>query len=280
MPYLPETEAALAELAASESYVFGTHDGTELKHGVIGRAMGDVPFDPAKHQVGDINPLSVWGLVLDEPHVSIVLPDRALQASVILHTEPGTDRFGVAQAKQALSRQLHQSIIESMPGMTDRTSLFVVGENAVDIAAATPDMEAIVTNGDPAINAKLVSELCLDGLAFVTSDFNNLPLETVPGAAYPATVGLKINHSLERHFRSGMGVIRLGGRKEVNTDKPRELRRFNDGLELLHTGIIQRLGRVGISVAALTVAPELPVGFDLPQTDQAIAEALTRIAPH
>lgn len=279
MSYLPETEAALAELASSESYLFGTHDGTELKHGVVGRAMGDVLFDPAKHQVGDINPLSIWGLVLDEPHVSVVLPDRALHASVVLHTEPGTDRFGAAQAKQWLSRQLHQSIVESMPGMTDRTALYVVGENAAEIAAGTPDMEAIGSDGNPAVNAKLVSELCVDGLAFVVSDFAQLPLDAVPGAEYPATVGLKVNHPLERAFQPGMGVVRLGGRKEVNTDKPRELRRFNDGLESLHSDIVQRLGQVGISVASL-ITPAQPSDFNVTQADQAIAGAVQQISPY
>ena len=278
MPYLPETESALAEMAASENYVFGQHDGTELKHGVVGRTMGDVPFDPAKHQVGDINPLSVWGMVLDEPHVSVVLPDRPLLASVVLHSEPGDDRYHMTEAKRVLARTVQASLLESLPGMTDRGSLYVVGENAQDIAANNSDMEAFATNGDPAANAKAVSELCLDGLTFVISDFARLPLAQVPNAEYPATVGLKVNHPLERQFRPGMGVVRLGGRKEVNTNKPRELQRFNEGLKATHTNIVNSLRLSGIAVASLVVTPGQPQGFDLTGVDRTIAAAVSQIS--
>jgi hypothetical protein len=275
MANLEQTESAIAGFTANRGLLFGIHEAEEFKVGGVGRDVGEVMFDPARHDAGAINPLSIWESVLGEPHVRVVVPERPLHINVIAHHRSSgkSDFYQMNAARQRLAGELSNAISESLPGITDRSWSYAIGESAV--AGEDADVEVIGTNGDPLVEANTIAELCQGGLTFVISDFLALPLEQ---AKCPTTVAVKANHSYDLEIPAGFHSLPTniqGG--EVNTDKPRKLARVNRAQQEQHDQAVARLEAAGIAVAQVLFNwTDYPLsGFDIEAADQGIAGAIS-----
>ena len=275
MTNLEQTESAIAGFTANRGLLFGIHEAEEFKVGGVGRDVGEVMFDPAKHDAGAINPLSIWESVLGEPHVRVAIPERPLHINVISHHRSSgiSDFYQMNAARQRLAGELSNAISESLPGVTDRSWNYAIGEAVEE--PGDPDVEVIGTNGDPVVEAKTIAELCRDGLTFVISDFLALPLER---ADRLTTVAIKANHSYDLELPAGHGSLPTnvkGG--EVNTEKPKELARVNQAQQEQHDQTVARLEAAGITVAQVLFNwKNHPLsGFDIEAADQGIARAIS-----
>lgn len=277
MSELHHTQEALAEIAANGLDGFGTHLLSDVQRGVPGLVLGEVVYDPKRDMPGAIVHSSVRELVTGRPQVRQYAPQQLLTANVIIHDRKSTDSFGMYEAKTNVATELRQALRESMPGLTDEVFSYAVGETAG--TRRGQDMEIRATNGDPLVDAKTIGDLCKNGLSFIISDFLNLPLEKVPGARYPATVGVKINHPIEIKLPPNVGTLPTIAGGEVNTNKSKQLQRVNEALQSLHNDTVRQLGRLGIGVAHVVIAPKLRAQYDVTVADTAISRAIGQIKP-
>lgn len=291
MNRLPETQQAISQLAANRPLMFGMHDNDQLKIGVPGHVVAEIPFDPALHDPSAINPLSIWEDILGEPHVQQVIPSNPLAVNIVVHRE-GRDvsketagRKGsqpsselqqelivpVSDAKMQLASELREALLGArVPG--DKIRSYFVG---APMTAGEAGGSYKAETEEPEAASQAIAELCLKGLTFVISDFNRLRLRET-GANKHGLVAVKVNHRLERELPSGVGVIAVGGLREVNTNRAARLEAANNDLAAKHTEIVRRLGQAGAQVASLMVGGREP-GLDFLATDQALAQAVEQI---
>jgi len=281
MSLLPETQDALLEFGASQEYMFGLHEANEPRAGMQGRNIAEVPFDPVRHSPLAINPFSVWEQVLGVPHVKVNIPGRPLNANVVIHqpASEGLDHtYRYGEHRRWLARKLGTAIIDSMPGITDRTWVYSIGEAADEVT--DPDTEVITTNGDPQEESDRIAEICKSGLTFVVSGFLRLPLHEQDKATFPSTVGVKANVLTDRGIVPSGLVVRSGVKAgEVNTANSDDVQENSELLEQQHTRVVKRLKGTGIAVASVVLARKVAYGFEAAVADAAIARAVRQVTP-
>lgn len=288
MAHLPKTETILAEWADTQRPEFGMHVSAQPKTSAPGLMIGEVPYDPVRHLPTDILPFSIMAEALNDDampededeqlYVGLVLPQQPLDISVILHQEPVDDHPGIIAAKHKLAQNIFGSISESLPGMTDRLHTYIIGEGE----RLAYDTEVIAPGNTSSETATTVSKLCMSGLAFVVSDFRDLPLHNSTPQHFPSTVAVKVNHPYEiGNIPPNRGVLSLSGKRELNTDKPKMLAAYNADKQAQHQVRIERLQQVGIAVAqvALEYGKAQGLGFDVAVADRAITSALQTVTP-
>lgn len=272
MADLYETQRALTELAANQQYGFGVHSALQVRTGMSGLDVGEMPFDPARHSVSSINPLSLMEMATDIPHVRQVIPRNPLHATIVLHETEGVDDSQLAKVKRDLAFGLGDAITVALPSMTDRTFNYIIGNQHESINEL--GAEYIETDARPEAAAKNMAELCKHGLGFIISDFHNLPV----ASSDAATVAIKVNHPLELALPGGVGTISLGGNYQVNTNKSRELNRVNDALKAQHDRIVGHLRAMGLTVASVVLDQNARGAFEFDAADDAIANAIDDIS--
>jgi hypothetical protein len=236
--------------------------------------LGEVPFDPTVHEMSDIKPNALMEMVTDDPYVELVRPSRPLILNVVTDYS-GMGYFDpIALAKRKAASVITESLIDSLQSVTDRLKSFTVGARDNEL----PDMFTEELAGERAAardRAEAVADLSRDDYTVVISDFSGLPLEDADGD-YERTVGVKINHVLERKIPEelqGIGVIALSGGREANTRSARSLRRTNNDLERTHQETLARLNGLGIAVASLVTRADIEGGLDVQATDAALDAA-------
>lgn len=278
MALLPETNLALADWASGKEEQIGLHMGPELKAGVPGQVVGETQYDPIKHIGLAPNPFSLLGMVTGREYIDLTIPEHPLDVNVVVHHDPAMHQLPpflrpMSALKQALGAELHSSLEESLPGIGDHARLYVVGEadreELLDYGA-----EIIDDTTEPLEAAEAVAEICRRGLTFVISDFNRLPLDKVQDAEYDSTVAIKANHPYELVIPANVGSWPLGGIKEVNTYKSKELIKGNQYLATLNAEREKRIEHVGIVLARIVFSEGCTNGLDFEAADEAISEAV------
>ena len=273
---LPRTQEALAELQAQEQLGFGSHILPDVQTGVPGLVLGELDYNPRRDSARHIVSSSIREMVTGVPQVRQYAPYQQLHINFVDHMPASADALGIPEAKRRLSAVLFDTVIESLPGMTDHVRKYSVGALAVRKTRVSD--VGIKTDGSPEADAAAVAAITRTGLTFVVSDFLNLPLDKQNRKHFPATVALKINHPIELAVQPGKyGRIVVAGAGEVNPKKPKEVARFNENLKQVHQTIIANLGSVGIAVAQLTLSPEHRSGFENRITDRAISRAIGQV---
>ncbi|HUP26761.1 MAG TPA: hypothetical protein VM124_03910 [Candidatus Limnocylindrales bacterium] len=268
MRSLPETQDALANLAANNQFGWGEHRHGNLVAGVNGLQVGSEEFDPMRHEPWQINPLDVMGLALGEYHVPVVLPYRPMAANVIIDMTRRQDHPLVAGAKRNLGVSLTNALEESLPGMTDQIHGYVIGDSVKELRAAGFEQ---IEPADEDANARTISEIAAEGLTLVLSDFRHLSFDPF---SLGDVVAVKTNHPAERSIPAGVGLISLGGAASVNTNKPSQLAEVNARLQQEHVRITGMLRAAGASIAEVVAKPASPEGYGLAAADKSIAAAL------
>lgn len=270
---LPQTKSALTELAANSRFGAGIHIEPQPRVGYDGVVIGEVPYDPARHSPLDINPLSLMAEATGEQHVQLVLPNRPLDMNIVVDYGYGEDHPKIAAMKRNLAHRLETAAQSALPSITDKVYSYAIGEpDEIDMGIhyfeASSDHE----------RATFVAGLCLEGLTFVLSDFRHLPLAELSQADLSGGVAVKVNHPSERALPANVGVIALGGGKEVNTSNTKQLNNWNRELAERHEQIVRGLNTAGMSVAGAVYTPSLNEGFSVASVDEQLAQAVTAYA--
>jgi len=282
MAELPLTGQAMFELSTEYGRRIGSHMGSQLSFEENGVFAGEEPFDPNKHPVSAIDPMSFGEVVFGVPFVSQVVPYRPVDISVVLHQDPRLRVLpdylqGIREYKRELATKLFKSIFESKQ-MSDTLRLFIIGDTEGVTVDVPGEVKAVEDTKEPEAAANTIGTICNNGLAIVISDFSDLPLEKLQGVNFNNTIAIKSNYELELALPANVGRLPAGVDGEVvNTNKPKELAKFNEGLVVLHDGIVNRLESAGITVARVIFERLLSSGFELRKTDEQIADAVHHV---
>lgn len=272
--YLPETAHAIQDLSANVAFGQGDHDSVSVKAGGPGLIMGAVPFDPFVHEWADIKPGSMMEMVTGLPHVEMVRPARPVVINVITDYSGMNYYEPMTKAKRRAAQKITNGLIDSIQSVTDRIDTYTIGAKKDEL----PDMYTEELTGEHASQiekAEAIADVAAHDYTIVISDFTQLPMESVR-ADFSRTVGVKLNHLLERKIPANIGVIAVSG-VEVNTNKSRKLSARNTELQRAHEASIYRLAACGLRVASIITRADVPSGIDVAQTDVDIANAIQAI---
>lgn len=254
MTHFPKTQEALSEFYANSPYGVGEHTRPQPKAGTMGQILGHKPFDPAVHNLEDIDPLAVVDDESMGPHyVQEVLPDKPFYMSVV---SDRTSRFGAdalllpkVEAIDAIAMGMDSSLV----GATDYAHIKETKGNSREVFAQD------------------LSDSARQQLTFGVSDFHGMHFDKTE---LEGVVAIKVNHLLERGIPQNVGFISLGGAVELNTGDKKQLDKFNAKLEEHHLEIVDGLEQAGAEVVSVIVDSRMQDGFDVEGVDSAIAEAL------
>lgn len=250
-----ETSRALADLQASVNFGIGQHiDPNIATRGNI--ILGDVDFDPTKHNPLDINPLSPIGIATDSMQVRQAFPHRALHIPLAVDATHRKEVDVLTIDKARASNFIAQELDQALHG---------VGDSMAVNQADGEDRDVL-----PRILEDDRSSLFIGISDFYGIDFGDNHLDGL--------VAIKVNHLLEREIPANVGFISLGGAVELNTNSKKDLANFNGKLEVSHQETVERLEDLGASVVSVVVDPRLENGFDVPQVDADIASALQEMS--
>ena len=280
MPKFIQTESALAELPSNLFDSRGRHNSFDIKTGVSGIKIGESEYDPIKHTPLDIDPMSTMGMITGMPYVRQVIPSRPIEANVILHNSKEGSRSDIFEIKSRLASSLIGEISRAMPAIRDRINCYVIGDD-LELSQELLKLGANVVKGteDPVIAATKTSDLCMNGLAFIISYFERLPLQDLDHM-FSRTVGIKVNHQYDVNIdelRGRKAVLGVGGSREIRLWKNKDVDSFNEGLKNHDEAIVDRLKKVGISLARVISDQSETSGFNVKRADSQIAEAINRL---
>lgn len=268
MSYFPKSTEAFAELEANMSYGFGMQLQSEPRVGLPGLVMADAPFDVTKHHQGMINPLSVMGIALNEPHVTNVLPNRPLQVRLITdmteRAEIGYVSEAKRKAKQSVTEGLEDAVEGSMGNMMLQT---VVGGEGRELIEAEDRSEVISVTEDIAVN----------GLTIVVSDFYGMELgkDSLRGV-----IAARISHPHEHELPAGIGIIQDGGtnidtRNRMFGRRNTDLEAFNAEQQAVQSKIDAQLHNSGAFIVRISADLRQEGAIDTSAVDTEFAAALT-----
>ncbi|MCA9330138.1 hypothetical protein KDA11_05795 [Candidatus Saccharibacteria bacterium] len=265
---LSHTGDALSEMRANVMHGSGVHPSSQLRIGGGGQYLGDMPFDPSIHEATDINPMSIMGMALDQPHVSVYRPEKPLQVNLVAdYRNMGGDQ-NISRAKRSVAHHLSDGIYDALYSATDRLNTYVFGAR---------QGEFFDSGTQEVIEEEDIADLCLDGLTLVVSDFARLKLDS-NNRSFESAIAVKVNHLLERQIPSKVGVIALSGGGEVNTNNARKLLAVNQELARQHQTAVQRLRQQGFKIASIVARADLrPFGYDVDDADRQLADAIIAI---
>lgn len=280
-----KTDEVLREYGASPVRMRGVHKSDIIRTGTSGQKVIEIPFDPNKHTPDKINPLSIMGMVIEEPYVTKVRPRYPLIANLVIDRSKEQSAPGIIAAKNLVASGIRKAIAEAMPGVSDKLHQYVIGEPMSE-DLGDYDLETLELNGDKQKFAVSLAELCMSGLSFVISDFESLPIDQLPQRRFgkgnfSSAVGIKINHPAELDISSTQGyraTLPLFGKREVNLKHADEVEDFNKVLSEHHDRVIDRMNAAGFAVAQVVYNPEFSMGFDPNLADRQISSAIERIS--
>lgn len=279
MSILEQTQDSMSDLVSNRQREFGGHASVVPRFSLRGTHLGEVPFIPGKHQFKDINPFSLAEEATGIPHVLMVLPKRALNIQIIEDKTGSDDDPRIVDVKQRLAGILHESIVDSKPGMTDRVRHYAIIDPTSEIASSLDyDTELIDSTTDREVVSKTVADICLNGLTFIISDFNRLNFDNLPKSAFEKTIAIKANHPAEIEIPQALVSLGLGRGREADLRKPKELTRLNASLKNYNQSVVNRLEKAGMAVAQVVFDSSSRDGFDMFYTDNAIAAAIKQIS--
>ena len=93
----------------------------------MGIVLGDTEFDPSRHNVADINPLSLMAEATGADYVQQVIPEKPLDISVVTDLANIDDDPRISARKIDAARQLTSLLADAMPSITDHVHPYVVG---------------------------------------------------------------------------------------------------------------------------------------------------------
>lgn len=253
MTEFKETSRALADLPAGSLIGFGQHIDPNIstKPGVM---LGDLEFDPTRHNPMDINHLSPLGIATDAPQVRQTFPHKPLHIAFSQDRTSRAGLYSLNEMKQRSGQSIYEGIDSALHGVGD-----MVMASSVDGQNRARFIDDSANQG---------------GISFAISDFEGMDLSSVD---FDQLVAIKVNHLLEREIPQNVGFISLGGAVELNTGDKKQLDKFNTKLEEHHQEIVEGLEEAGAQVVSVIVDPRMQDGFDVEGVDSSIAEALDNL---
>jgi hypothetical protein len=276
MAELLQTAQAIRELRSAQGRAFGMHYNEDVSIGTTGMIVGEMPFDPNRHDPSSINPMSFNEMVMGVPHVQMEIPRRPIEYNVVLHRDPEERDLPdylqpVREYKDNLASGVALAVHEAKQ-RSDKVNIYVVGDTDL-LPSDHWDTEVIEGTEAGVDAARAVEEICMRGLTFVISDFNRLPLEN-KSAALTKSIAIKANHAIELALPANRGYLAVEGANGVKTWKSKDLARANTGLDEHHAGIRGHLGTIGMEVVQIACDNELDAQQNIVQADAQIANSV------
>jgi hypothetical protein len=274
MEDLPETRNALMQMLSDEQMRAGVHLADYVTVGAVGVPVGERIFDPHLHSVEDIDLMWMTGM----PHVEEVVPFKPLEMNVVLHRNPNDKRMPdwlkpLGAYKQEVASNVASAVFEAKQ-FGDEANYFVVGDTENE-SLTDWNAEIVRDTEDPEAASQAIADICLRGLTFVISDFNDLKIQNNSGVQ--RSVAIKVNHSLELEVPKVKAIIPFGGLKEVNASNKKQLAKFNEELERTHSDIRLGLGSAGLVVAQVVLDMNKSGSLNAQATDSVIAHAIQSV---
>ncbi len=270
----PETGLALADLYSEQPRSFGGNRNIQTASGHMGINIGENRFDPEKHSLSDINPLSPMSQITGDQYVDLLIKRRPLNISIITeHSSTTADDGTQGLEKFIAGQQLKSAIEESMPNSGDTVNVYHIGREIP--GADMRHTDVIDTESTPVENAEIIVELCTDSLAFVISSFSRSRLRfEETNVVAENTVALRTLHSRDVAIPLN-GVTRLGNGREAAS--PREAIMYNKNtLDPYNKHVDESIKGTGMHLGRIIVGNYDTNGylFDPSITDVTIAEAI------
>jgi hypothetical protein len=280
METLTETRHAIYELRTNEERGFGLHLDEGVAVGVPGIQIGEEPFDQSRHLPEHINPISTQEMMTGLPHVTMVMPYRPLDMNVVLHQDPRERTMNryvqpVRSYKRILAQEL-QAAISDARHVTDTSNLYVVGD-ARQLNGLSAEAQVLAGTEEPEAAANAVADICRQGLTFIISNFDRLPLENVANFAGKNAVAVKANHEFELSIPAKVGGWPMDSGLEVNTNKSKELIPANEAIAQRNNEIEEMLGSLGLTTAQVTYVNQASQSGNLRDADRQLASAIRAI---
>ncbi len=287
-PKLPKTEKALQDLWVSSNRMLGSHRSSNVELANAGRPIGEVLYDPVKHRRLKPNPFSVQEELTDEEHVLLRKPNRPSDIDVVVHIDP-EDKEGldwVTQAKDDTVLILSGALNNLFTGLRDRMSIYLVGDVAriKDKYLYNGADYVFYETDDNSEASDFIVDTCKnDRLTYVISSYNRLSFEDQ--SHFSSSVGIKVNHILERRLPTSKAKFATGDPDNpvIDASDKKQLKGWNEDLEMRHQALVDRLGSCGLVVAQVVFEGKNidPLyGFNVPNADREIALATQRVNPN
>ncbi len=269
MTRFPKTAESFAELEANYRYSFGMHFAGEARTAVPGLTMGDVPFDYAMHHPGSVNPLSVMGVALKQPHVTRVLPNKPVHINMVTDFTNRSELPSFTRVKRNTAELVASGLADAIEGSIGNIACrHLVGEQLGDGV-----IDEFIESRDRSKALSAAEKLSRNGLTILLSDFQGVEL---PTGSLKGAIAIKVDHLLDYNIPEDMGTRPVAPDVELNTDKPSDLAVYNAQLQEKHEAIMESLRRAGALVVPV-VADHInhkPYGIDIADTDERIAQAI------
>jgi hypothetical protein len=260
--FLPTTSHFLGEYDVSHK---GFGDRLNTSQIIYGGpvVVGGEQFDPLRHDPAYIDRTNPMGIALGQQYVSHTFGMAPLKIEVASMKIPDSDSTFFAEEKQQAVDTATDLIEASLPGMGDHV-----------VRSGVVSLEEVLRSSEYDTDLRII----IGDFAGIGADVERPAFDTTP------TILLKVNHQLERRVDKGQGTLLLDGKNPVNTDKPEELKRYNDILDKNHYMTIARLGRLGFATASTVIDPSFDqeyggvAGVSVAELDDSLSQALQTIS--
>lgn len=269
---LPRFESAVAELSAKGMLSSGEHTEYLLAQGDVDIQLGTTEFDPTWHDPSDIDFTEEDGLTDGVLHVPVGLVKRPLLVNIVHDQLPRDEAHVITVRKREAADLIVRSLQARIPQMDPINGQVVLQQTGREFLL---DDVTVAESREDGVRA--ISDITLSGLSLVISDFNAMRFSQ---RSLNGAVALKLNHLLEREVPAGLGVVDMGSGIELNTDRKRDLVRYNERLQDQHNKIVEGLEAAGAQVIPVVVDARIkPAGFDSDVMDANLAQAIEQMNP-
>jgi hypothetical protein len=274
MNALPETSRVIFDKSSIYDFGAGLHTTERQRPGDFGALVGYENFDPARHRIDQIDHTSELEDVFDVPQVQIVLPYNRLNLNVMLNigNEPTLPKYlqEVIDGKLRLTTNLTEALVGAKQ-IGDRARLLVMGETVQ--YAGLPSAVNVPTRDGSSVQRTIQDQAGRAFLNFWVSGFSGVD----PNVRVPKTVAVKANHPLELELPPNVGIVSLGGLKECDTDKPKQLKATNKELSERHEEALKKLASMGLTIVEVVYDSSHALGFDSKKLDRELAKAVRAV---
>ncbi len=266
------TVRAVRALPPTRRLVDGSHPERRETVGDIGQRAADVPFDVTEHEPSQIDPMSALGAMMLAPYVRQTQQPRHFHSNVVLTGVRQDEDPSLIADRQRAASKVAYLLHDALQRSGDTVGLHSLGGLFMPTEASQRRLRAKELD-----TPRDILTVCRTGLTFIVSDFGRELREGLRGNRIKTGVGVKVNFPAEIEVGPGMGILSLGGGREVDTSKPAQVDWMNEQLAAYQAGVEADITSTGMTVAQVLMTPHSVQDFAEGTADRDIAQAVKRL---